>query len=424
MSSSVTITPLAEFSRLQLARLCRELMLAAQFNSRTGYAALRINHGDAAYKDTAIQNWMGASPVYTRRMQQTLGFAGGADVPTIFKGLQLDVGFTHQYFDVHFEVHSAQEGRFWLRSCGALLEAEPRGEEAVKVMCHDIEDPTFDATAMATNPRARMRPVHRPPRAPVDREPHCEWRVFIDEQAEPLVEPPIAETMAATRLGQLPIKKPPQDGAGGLTAYDGQVQEQLHLECFSHSALLAIYSELAVQIHLLINALLLVVTETYGAEAAQAVAEFQMCGTSWVVSERLKALLAQDIDDADGIQMMMAVLALHPAFKPDNYINYSVEVTGQRSARLTLGDCQAAQEALPCTWYALLARGIDSGLQALVQGVNRCATISPVANTALCWDIEITDTDQVQEEPFAVQVAKGTVLYQTQLDDHIQVLQL
>ena len=45
---------LSEFSRLQLAQLGREYMLCAQFNSRTGYAALRINHGDEAYKDVVF----------------------------------------------------------------------------------------------------------------------------------------------------------------------------------------------------------------------------------------------------------------------------------------------------------------------------------------------------------------------------------
>ena len=55
-------------------------MLCSQFNSRTGYAGLRINHGDESYKDVAISNWMGASPVYTQRMQKAMGFAGGTDV--------------------------------------------------------------------------------------------------------------------------------------------------------------------------------------------------------------------------------------------------------------------------------------------------------------------------------------------------------
>ena len=80
---------------------------------------------------------------------------------------------------------SETEGEFWLNRCGPLLETEPRGEAAVKTMCHDIEDPTFDATAMATHPQARVRPVHRPPRAVQGDGEHCRWRVFIDAGAEP-----------------------------------------------------------------------------------------------------------------------------------------------------------------------------------------------------------------------------------------------
>ena len=63
---------LQELDRAQLAQLCREYMLAAQFNSRTGYAALSINHGQEAYLKIAIENWMAASPVYTRRMQRAM----------------------------------------------------------------------------------------------------------------------------------------------------------------------------------------------------------------------------------------------------------------------------------------------------------------------------------------------------------------
>ena len=96
---------------------------------------------------------------------------------------------------MHFEAHSADRGRFWLNSCGALLETEPRGAEAVQVMCHDIEDPTFNATAVATNPRARMVPLHRPPRPVGARGPHCEWQVFIDPQAAALTEPAITHAM-------------------------------------------------------------------------------------------------------------------------------------------------------------------------------------------------------------------------------------
>lgn len=54
---------------------------------------------------------------------------------------------------------------FQLASCGALLDLEPMGEQAVKLMCHDIEDPTFDATAVATNPAPASAPFTAHPRA-------------------------------------------------------------------------------------------------------------------------------------------------------------------------------------------------------------------------------------------------------------------
>jgi hypothetical protein len=48
LAGGITMTAhdLFEFNRLKLAQLGREIMLFAQFNSRTGYAALRMNHGD------------------------------------------------------------------------------------------------------------------------------------------------------------------------------------------------------------------------------------------------------------------------------------------------------------------------------------------------------------------------------------------
>lgn len=71
------------------------------------------------------------------RLRQAMGFAGGADVETIFKELHLECGLTHQYFAARFAVSSCDRGRFWLNRWGALPETEPRGAQAVKVMCHD-----------------------------------------------------------------------------------------------------------------------------------------------------------------------------------------------------------------------------------------------------------------------------------------------
>jgi len=405
--------------RLSLARLGREYMIAAQFNSRTGYAALRINHGDDAYLDTAVDNWMGASPVYTRRMQRAMGFANRSDVATIFKGLQLECGFAHQYFDVHFEVESAERGRFWLPRCGALLEAEPRGEAAVRTMCHDIEDPTFDATATATNPRARMRPVHRPPRTPSDRQPHCEWRVFIDPDAAPLEAPAITGRVADSVLAQLDVQRPEGLAPGGMDDYSGPLLEQLDLERLSHTALVVVVKELAIQHHLLINTLLLVIAERYGDAAARAVAEFQLTGSGRVVSERLRRSHAAGLAGAEALR---AVLALHPALQPPEYIDLQLEAR-EDGVILELGDCAAARENMPHSWFSLLAGGADTALESLVRGIDPAARVTRSGPGAMRW--EITTGAQIEEEePLAVQVARGAVLYRTQMEDRLALLEI
>src|SRR5262249_20363435 len=158
-----------------------------------------------------------------------------------------DVGFPHQYMDVHYELESPERGTFWLQSCGALLEVEKAGEEAVRSMCHAIEDPTFDASAVATNPLARCRPIHRPPRTPADRVPHCRWEVFIDHTATPLEESTITKRVAAARLGAVDFPAPSADASGGLDDYRGPFDPDFRLEKLSRAALVRACREFLVQ---------------------------------------------------------------------------------------------------------------------------------------------------------------------------------
>src|SRR5262249_45879739 len=199
---------LDELSRGELATLGREYMLFGHLLNRAALPHVHFQVGAEAREAVAIEEWMGASPIYTRRMQARMGFTGSG-VGTIFKGFQLDVGFPHQYMDVHYDLESEERGTFWLVSCGALLEVEQYGEAAVRSMCHAIEDPTFDASAVATNPLARCRPIHRPPRTPADRVPHCRWDVFVDHDAEPLREAAITRRVSESRLAPIPFPPPP-----------------------------------------------------------------------------------------------------------------------------------------------------------------------------------------------------------------------
>src|SRR5262249_26268826 len=219
---------LDELSRGELATPGREDTLFGHLLNRGAPPPVHFEVGAEAREAVAIEEWMGASPIYTRRMQARMGFTGSG-VGTIFKGFQLDVGFPHQYMDVHYDLESEERGTFWLVSCGALLEVEQYGEAAVRSMCHAIEDPTFDARAVPTNPLARCRPIHRPPRTPADRVPHCRWEVFVDHDAEPLREAAITRLVGESRLARIAFPAPPTDTTGGLDDYAGPFDPELRL---------------------------------------------------------------------------------------------------------------------------------------------------------------------------------------------------
>ncbi len=382
---------LDDLDRLELASLAREYMLTGQINDRTGLAAVRLDEHGLDFAQTAIEEWMGASPIYTRRLQQTFGFEGDG-VPTIFKGLQLDCGFAHQFMDVRYDVTDRDHGRFRLPSCGALLDVEPMGEDLVFQMCHTIEDPTFDATAVATNRHARIRPVHRPPRAqPADPgRDACEWTVVIDPSLEPIADSPLTSRVAASHLAALPIRRPvAEEGDDGMVLYDGPVMTEPHLERFSRDALVVLCREVAIQVHLLVRALALSLRGSAGPQVADAVLESQMIGTCWIVSERLTRLLGHDVGRA-GLDAIAAVLELHPAFQPADYAPIAMDVDGD-AIRLRLLDGPASAEERGASWSSLLRSGRDAGLQALVQGVNRqaCLVAEEHAGGDPSWVISI-----------------------------------
>ena len=221
----------ADLSREELAVLVPELLLIGQLIDRSGMAWCISAFGREEMAQIAIEEWAGSSPIYTRRMQRALNYVG-TDVITIFKGLQLDIGAPPQFMDFRYEIEDRWNGGFHLDHCGALMDVEPMGPDYVKSMCHDIEDPTFDATAVATNAKAQMRPIHRPPRSSTDTHPHCAWTVKIDE-SYPAVEPlapyyVIEKTRAAT------VELAPIDPADdGMADYSGPLLDDLDFAAFS-----------------------------------------------------------------------------------------------------------------------------------------------------------------------------------------------
>src|SRR6267378_714389 len=82
---------LGSFSRQMLATLGREYLLNGHLQDRVGLPKLVIRHGIEPQVRISIEEWMAASPLYSKRTQRALGFEG-CNVSTVFKNLQLDIG--------------------------------------------------------------------------------------------------------------------------------------------------------------------------------------------------------------------------------------------------------------------------------------------------------------------------------------------
>jgi len=310
--------------------------------------------------------------------------------------------------DVRYRLEGCDQGTFWLPSCGALLEVEPYGERQVRSMCHAIEDPTFDATAVATNPRARIRPVHRPPRVPAGRVPHCEWTVRIDHDAEPVAEIPLTGRVRASRLASCAFAEPAVADDGGRADYAGDVVEEPHLEMFSRRALVAICRELLVQDHLLVRAQMMALAERKDAALAREIAMQQWIGAGAVGSLRMRAMLG--LDGCDDLETVLKVLQVHPAFVP-GYTRIAIERLAAGRGLIRLDDCEALREGDGFSWFTLLDAEPHPALDAMVQAVNpraRCVAVRPPAGARYAWEVTIDAAAEPAPEPPEVDYLRKT----------------
>jgi hypothetical protein len=381
----------ASLTREQLATLVPELLLIGQLIDRSGMAWCISAFGREEMAQVAIEEWSSSSPIYTRRMQQALGYApevpGQGDVVTIFKGLQLDIGAPPQFMDFRYTVHDPWHGEFHLDHCGALMDVEPMGPEYVRSMCHDIEDPTFDATAVASNPKAQVRPIHRPPRSSPDQHPHCAWTVTIDEshpEAHPI---PALATVAATRAAALSLEPidPTDEGAGD---YAGPLVSDLDFSAFSHSALVRIADEVCLQMHLLNQGFLIAVrARAESPEQATEIATKQLVGIAGLAAERIHRALGTDA---------LATLALHPLLNPAAYVAATVRDT------LTVTSSPAHEDG---GWITLCGPESVRPLQAALRAVDPHLDVE-ITGTATDWAATVVRRDEAATDADEVAVTR------------------
>ena len=383
----------AALSHDELATLVPEWLLIGQMIDRSGMAWCISAWGREEMLQIAIEEWAGASPIYTRRMQTALKYEG-VDIFTIFKGLQLDIGAPPQFMDFRYTVHDRWHGEFQLDHCGALLDVEPMGPEYVRGMCHDIEDPTFDATAVATNPRAQVRPIHRPPRVPAGRTPHCAWTVIIDESYPPVSGIPALDIVAQTRAATLELD-PIDPSQEGMADYSGALLSDVDFGAFSHSALVRIADEVCLQMHLLNLSFGIAVRARAGADAEQArsICTRQLIGVAGVAADRIRRALSL-ADDAAGV---LRVLELHPLLNPANYVDADLT-----EGKLHVRPSPAHEDG---SWISLCTPDGYVPLQAIVAAVNPNLDVQ-VEGTDTTWTASVIERSTPAKELPEVAVAK------------------
>lgn len=382
----------AALSRGELATLVPELLLIGQLIDRSGMAWCISSFGREEMLKIAIEEWAGASPLYTRRMQKALGFEG-VDIITIFKGLQIDIGAPPQFMDFRYIVHDRWHGEFYLDHCGALLDVEPMGEDYVHGMCHDIEDPTFDATALATNRKTRVRPIHRPPRKPSDRHPHCAWTVTIDESYPEVDFIPALDIVGASRAHHIELDPIDPDDQGAAD-YSGALLSDVDFGAFSHSALVRIADEVCLQMHLLVLSFnVAVAARTTDIELQRSIRTKQLIGIAGVAAERIHKALKLP----GGPRGALRVLELHPLLNPAAYVFAEAEPDVVHVRRSPAHEDGA--------WVSLVTPASNLPLQAIVAAVDPHLR-ARVSGTESDWAVRVVETGTAAEELPEVAVCK------------------
>lgn len=389
----------SDLSGAQLAGLVPELLLSGQLIDRSGMAHVISAFGRDTMTRVAIEEWMAASPVYTERMRRALGIDGDG-VADMFKCLQLDIGAPPQFMDFRYEITDEYHGAFVLNHCGALMDVEPLGDDYVTAMCHDIEDPTFDATAIATNRRARIRPIHRPPRRPADRHPHCAWTVTIEPDRDELALPPDAEMMFTTRAAQIDLVPIDPSAPDGLVDYRGPLLADLQFRDWSQSALARIAEEVALQHQLLALGFgLSVRRHADSAHQATEIIGKQFIGIAGLSADRVRRELGLGADAS----ALAQVLCLVPVLGPGRYTGVQATVHGDDVIVVIPNESDARADG---GWIALLTADYTEPLQAIGVAVDSRWQVVEASHTHEGLEVRFRLGDDEQCEAGEVAIAR------------------
>src|SRR5262249_33594349 len=152
---------------------------------------------------------------------------------------------------------------------------------------------------------ARMRPLHRPPRQPADRLPHCHWRVSIDPDSQPVTEIDATATVRRSRLARVRVATDAGVEPGGWHDYSGPFDPEFQLEDLAHPALTVVAQEFCVQGHLLVRSFMLAIARRWGDDAAREIGGAQWVGSAGLAAERVARAMKIGGDGVDAVAKLL-----------------------------------------------------------------------------------------------------------------------
>lgn len=383
---------LEDFEHSLLACYGREVMLANHIHDRSALVQVVIHYGMDAQTEVACDEWMGSSPIYTTRNRAMLSIEGD-DVATAFKCFQVDIGAPHNFLKFHYELVSPEEGYFWTTLCGPynhvrrMTNADPQMETQI---CHHMEDPTFDATVMAVNPRMRCRPVFRPPHGEVPAGGPCRWRVAIEHDIGLVEDNPILELVRSSEAANFSFEAITPD-SDGLADYSGDLKRDFVLEDLAHNVLARQCKEFSLDVLLLNRACYTSIAERWGEDVILELQIEQWRALSPLVAHRLRKTFGIEGDDMGAV---LKILQLNPFF-PQEYLRLGFKLIDENRGRIWLMDCAALKERQPRGITSLLTHNPETpGFDALASAVNpktivRRIEASDIPGAVSAWELVI-----------------------------------
>jgi hypothetical protein len=397
---------LSKLSRTALALLGREYMLFQHLGDRTAVPILGRRFGGRATTQVVVDWWIGASPVYNRRVRKLLKIDGDG-VTATFKGLQTDVGFPHLFQAVKYHIEDEKHGSFWLTFCGVyehIAAASGGNPKPVKMLCHDMEDTTFLATVRAVNPKADCLPVFRPPWAAGHTGPACKWAVTIDDTREAVPPSEVYRILSRSKAAQFEYAAPTERGADGISDYSGPFLPDLVLEDFSQPALVSLCKEFSMDAHLLNRSTMLCVRQQWGAEVMREVARLQWASAAPIYTTRIRRAL--DIRGND-MGAILKTLQVDPSFPPE-YVKRGYKLVDDKHGYFWIEDCALLTDDPDRGWLTLIPEVDAPGFDAVIAAVNpqaRCRPIAPAQlpavgdKVAYAWEIVTDETAEPRVFP-------------------------